>query len=64
MAQIQAGMDQNQDLIQNQIDTMKSDLDTWYSEWLQEKISTIALSTKVQALEALPLRVQALECQV
>ena len=63
VAQIQAGMDQNQDLIQNQIDTMKSDLDTWYSEWLQEKNSTIALSTKMQALEALPLRVQTLECQ-
>ena len=63
VAQIQAGMDQNQDLIQNQIDTMKSDLDTWYSEWLQEKNSTIVLSTKMQALEALPLRVQTLECQ-
>ena len=42
---------------------MKSDLDTWYSEWLQEKNSTIALSTKMQVLEALPLRVQTLECQ-
>ena len=54
VAQIQAGMDQNQDLIQNQIDTLESDLDTWDSEWLQEKISTILCLQRCKLWKPLP----------
>ena len=63
VAQLQAYLEQNQDLGQKQHDSLKSDLDKWYSDWLQEKQAAILFSQKLGNLEALPPRVQTLEGQ-